>query len=240
MIRLASIAALVACLALASTARAQLTRPSGAPSESDRTEARERYEAGLAHVQAGRWADALTAFSAAYRLSGVGAALFNAATALRALGRNVEARDALDRLLTEHDDLDDSVRVVAAQMRDEVTARIAVLELVGIPGTAGDLAIRLDAAAVADTGARPLEVEADPGYRRLTVESPTEGRFAWEGHLDEGQRLPVEVDLEKESDGIPWWAVAGGGALVAVGVVVLIAVLSTPDDPQVNAEVFVD
>ena len=222
----------------ASTARAQLDRPTTDPSDSDRAQAREVYERGLTHVEAGRWADALEAFSAAYRLSGVGAALFNAATAMRALGRNVEARDALDRLLAEHDDLEETARVVALQMREEVAARIAILELAGIPEGASDLALRVDASPVVDTGARPLEIEVDPGYRRLAVESRTLGRFAWEGDVGEGARVPVEVELEREGEGIPWWVFAGGAVLV-VGAVAVIAVVAAggSSDPEHDVQV---
>jgi len=222
-----------------SHARAQeLAGPSGQPDAGTRERAREIYQTGLDQVEAGRWADALEAFRASYRLSGVGAALFNAATALRALGRNVEARNALERLLAEHDDLEEPVRVVAAQMRDEVSARIAVLELVRLPDTAGNLTVRLDASVVPEPDRRPLEIESDPGLHRVTIESPTEGRFAWEGNVAEGQRIPIEVELEREGGGIPWWVFASGSALIVAGAIVVIAVVAaTPEDPQRDAEV---
>jgi tetratricopeptide (TPR) repeat protein len=224
-------------LSLAGPAHAQLAGPAGEPTESDRAQAREVYERGLEDVAGGRWADALEAFSAAYRLSGVAPALFNAATAMRALGRNVEARDALYRLLAEHDDLDETVRVVAAQMREEVGARIAILELAGIPEGAADLAIRVDAHPVADSGARPLPVEVDPGYRRLAIESRTLGRFAWEGDVAEGARVPLEVELERDDGGIPWWVFAGGAVLV-VGLVAIVAVVASgPDEPAHDVQV---
>ena len=235
-----AVAATVIAIAfsLSGIAHAQLAGPSGVPTESDRAEARVVYERGLEDVEAGRWADALEAFSAAYRLSGVAPALFNAATAMRALGRNVEAREALDRLLAEHDDLDETVRVVATQMREEVAARVAILELAGIPEGAADLAIRVDANPVADTGARPLPVDVDPGYRRLAVESRALGRFAWEGDVAEGAHVPIEVELERDDGGIPWWVFAGGAALVVGAAIVVVAVLASGEnEPEHDVQV---
>lgn len=225
-----------ACVVASAPAHAQLVAPEGEPSADDRAAARSLYQEGLEHVEAERWADALAAFAGAYRRSGVGAALFNAATALRALGRSVEAREALDRLLAVHEDLDASVRLVARQMLGEVTARIATLELVGVPDAVPDLIAHVDARQLRIPDERPFEVAVDPGRRRVTVESPSRGRYVWDGVVAEGARLSLDVELVEPRGGVPWWVLVGGAALIVGGALAVALVLSRPDEPPHDAQ----
>src|SRR5262249_33702379 len=128
----------LSALLTASTAVAaphRIPGPTSKPSDASIEEARARFSAGNRAVDAGRWADALADFERAYALSGVPAALFNAATTLRALGRHVEARDAFDQLLDAHPDLDPTERDRARAMRSEEQARVATLSLVGLPAS---------------------------------------------------------------------------------------------------------
>src|SRR5690349_16572585 len=92
-------------------------------------EAREAYEAGLAAMDNGRWADALAAFRRSYEIFPAAPALFNQGVVLRSLGRLREARDTFARLLDQHPDLSDEARAAANEMGAEVAERIAALEV---------------------------------------------------------------------------------------------------------------
>jgi tetratricopeptide (TPR) repeat protein len=173
--------------------------------DADMQEARSLFVAGVAAVDAGRWADAIRSFSRAYELSGRPIALYNVAFALRALGRHVEARDAFERLLRLHGpDLDDTRRRESEGFLREERARVATLQLVGL---SHDLryGVRLDGDGVEDDGDRPLSLEVDPGDHALVVGADGFEDFLWEGDVGDGQRLEVRVTLEA----IP--VVSGGG-----------------------------
>lgn len=194
--------ALPAALGLAlfgSTAEAQqryaLDRPNGEPTQAALQEARALFVTGSSAVEAGRWADALQSFERSYELSGVSAALYNAATALRSLGRHRDARDAFLQLLSAHPDLDANMRREAEARRAEEAARVAVLSLAGLP-VDGELQVRFDNVAVPDNGERPLEVEADSGPHALRVDLPRHRPWLWEGRLRDGQYTTLDVNLE--------------------------------------------
>ena len=177
-------------------ARGRVVFP-GPTSEPDRdalTEARDLFVRGTADAQAERWADALTAFSEAYRISGIAAALYNAATTLRSIGRYVDARDAFDQLLREHPDLSEDMSASARDLRQELVARVAILELRDLPEVTATL--RLDGALRDDDGSRPLEVEVDAGSHALQIEVPEFLPFLWEGNVRDGERREIRVVLD--------------------------------------------
>jgi tetratricopeptide (TPR) repeat protein len=157
-------------------------------------EARALFQAGEAAVEAGRWADAVDSFRRAYELSNVPAALFNLGYALRALGRHREARDAFAELLREHPRFDRELREEARRYEAEAEARIAMVQLQGL---AADIrhVLRFDGRPIADDGARPISLEADPGAHTLTVRLEGRTPFVWEGDLGPGQRLAIDVEL---------------------------------------------
>lgn len=163
-------------------------------SDADREEARALFAAGQAAVDAGRWPDALAAFERAYELTDVPSALFNAAFALRALGRFGEAERAFSELLTLEGTRDD-MRAEAEGYLAEVRARLASVRLLGLPEPEPELVVRLDALEVPDDGTRPFEVHADPGHHVLDVSRAGYDRFEWTGELTNGETRTLAVDL---------------------------------------------
>jgi hypothetical protein len=202
--------------------------PSAAAQAGGREEAVEAFDEGTRLADEGRWADALPLFRRAYELTGVPTALFNVGFALRALGRYVESRAAFDELLTLR--LDDADREEASSLRAEVAGRIATVELEGLEAPEGTYEVRLDGIVMEDDGARPLEVESDPGTHRVEVRRAGREPFDWSGTLGEGQVRTLTVSLPElpgaGGPGIvaePWlWIVVGvvvlGGA-ITIGVV---------------------
>lgn len=230
MLRLWASSVALGLLLLGSTAHAQrrysLSRPSGEPTQAALQQARALFLTGSSAVEAGRWADALESFERSYELSGVSAALYNAATALRSLGRHRDARDAFLQLLSAHPDLDANMRREAEARRAEEAARVAVLSLAGLP-TDGELSVRFDNVAVPDDGARPLEIEADAGPHALRVDLPRHRPWLWEGRLRDGQystldvRLelaPVEVETQSVFESPVFWIITGAVVLAGAAV----------------------
>jgi len=164
---------------------------------SDREQARALFAAGQAAVDAGRWTDALDAFRRAYELTHAPSALYNAAFALRALGRYEESERAFVELLSLPT-LRQPMRVEATGYLTEVRARIAHLQLDGLPDDA-ITTIHLDAEGVADEGERPLVLTTDPGHHALDVSLPGHARFEWVGDLADGQSLHIAVSLPLET-----------------------------------------
>jgi len=169
-------------------------------SDADREEARALFAAGQAAVDAGRWPDALAAFERAYELTNVPSALFNAAFALRALGRFREAELAFSELLTLEGTRDD-MRAESEGYLAEVRARLATVRLLGLPDAEGELVVRLDATPVPDPGVRPLEFRADPGHHVVDVSRPGYDRFEWTGELTNGEARTLAVELFPSSAG---------------------------------------
>jgi tetratricopeptide (TPR) repeat protein len=201
-------------------------------------EAQDEFVAGLRAAEALEWDRALASFERSYALAPTAAALFNAATALRALGRHVDARDALARLLREHP-VEPDVRVAAEQMLEEENARIATLVLRGLP--ADRVSVRLDGARRDDAGERPLALDADAGDRGLAIEHAGHDPFFWNGALAEGERREVSVALvpargaEAEWYERPWvWLAAGGVVIAGAIVLVLLATSGGQLEPRTD------
>lgn len=178
-----------------------------------REEARREFVEGTQAAAEGRWADSLSRFQHAYLLSGVPVALFNAAMALRALGRHREARDAFDRLREGHPESDAAAE--ALPLRNEVAARIALIELVGLEAAA-QYNIRLDGQPVQPDIAPTTTLESDPGDRAVVVEREGFENWAWEGRLRDGERLNLTVTMEplpEEGGGVlrspAFWIITG-------------------------------
>lgn len=173
-------------MAVCHTSSVASAQPAG-----DVREARARFLAGAAAVEAGRWADAVENFERSYELSGAPSALYNLALALRALGRYVAARDRFDDLLRV-DDVGGEIRQSARDLRAEVARRIATVHVEGLPRR-GEVDVRLDGRPVTDPGTRPLEVATDPGDHTLVAEREAHQPFVWEGRLDDGQQEYLQV-----------------------------------------------
>lgn len=165
-------------------------------------EARALFVAGNAAVESGRWADAAANFERSYELSKVPSALYNAAVALRTLGKYRKARDAFALLLAEHgSSLNKGTKRKVDEALEEIRARIATLHILGL--AAEPHRITLDTELVPDPGDRPLSIDADPGVHTLLVEREAYRLFRWNGELKEGEALSVRtvwVPLQEKLD----------------------------------------
>lgn len=182
------------CVSLLATTPAEAQQECN-PTDTDIQEAQALFVAGGAAIEAGRWSDAIDNFSRAYALTCAPSALYNYAVALRALGRHREARDAFDRLLTDHPQVAGETRANAENYRREEAARVAVLELAGIDPDV-EPEVSLDGRAVADVTARPITLETDAGDHSIVARIPEHQPFVWEGELTDGQRELVNVVFE--------------------------------------------
>jgi hypothetical protein len=169
------------------------TEPGPTLSDADRAQARALFQAGSAAVDAGRWADAVESFRAAYDLTHAPSALFNTGFALRALGRYREATAAFTEL-QGLSNVADGMRTQAQELLAEVRGRIAHVRLTGLE-SATRYGVRLDGTGVEDDGTRPLELEADPGTRAVDISLPGHELFTWSGVLADGASLDVPVAL---------------------------------------------
>jgi hypothetical protein len=198
--------------------------PLAEPSTAAVQEAKALYIAGNRAVEQGRWSDALTNFEKSYSLSGVPAALYNVATTLRAIGRHVESRDAFTQLLAKHPTLDPDIKAQAEKLLAEEKAKVATASLDGVPNKAR---IYVDGHEVTDDGARPLNLEVDPGKHSLRVEDPRSKPFTWDGAFSDGEKKTISVKLVAADVPKPVAAEKSGGVLSspwfwgAIGVVVI-------------------
>ena len=192
--------------------------------DDDREQARAEFVAGSEAATAGRWADSLEHFQRAYLMSGVPTALYNAAMALRALGRHREARDAFQRVVDSHGD--SPAAEPSREKAEEEAARVAVLTLAGLDPDA-DYDIRVNGREQETSRGSELEIETDPGQTGLQASREGYEAWTWEGRLSDGERqtLQVEmVEIEVETTSVfkspIFWIIAGAvvvGAGVGVG-----------------------
>ncbi|MBO6934238.1 MAG: tetratricopeptide repeat protein [Deltaproteobacteria bacterium] len=206
---------------VASAQRMVVSAPEGEPTPDDLSTARERFAAGTEAAEHGRWSDALGAFREAYQLSGISAALYNVGTTYRSLGRHVEARDTFEQLLREHPELSDDMKSTVEGLRNEVAARVAALELRGVPAD-GSFELRLDGRSTALPSERPVRLETEGGRHTVRLSEPRYEPFVWEGAVAEGDTRVVEVELVAipEEGGAP-----PPSGMSTVGKVILISVI---------------
>jgi tetratricopeptide (TPR) repeat protein len=189
--------------------------------DEDREQARAEFVAGSEAATGGRWADSLEHFQRAYLMSGVPTALFNAAMALRALGRHREARDAFRRVVDVHGD--SPAAEPSREKAVEEAARVAVLTLAGLDAEA-DYEIRINGRTHESSRGVELEIEADPGPNGVQASRDGYESWTWEGRLEDGARqtLQVEmVEIEVETTSVfksPVFWVIAGVVLVGAGV----------------------
>lgn len=157
------------------------------------TEARALFMAGDAAAGSERWADAYENFARSYELSGNPIAQFNAAFALRSLGRYREARDGLDKLLREQgESVPDAFRERVEAMRAEVAARLGEVRVQGLTESER-YDFRVDGRTYADSGERPLVLDVDSGEHYLVVTAAGGRVFEWSGVVRSGQSADVLV-----------------------------------------------
>lgn len=161
--------ALAATHAAPSVASAQ----QAAPTDAQRQRARELYGQGQSHFDAGRFAEAETAFEGAYREVPNPVVLLGVASAQERLGNNLDAARTLRRYLRERPDAPD---------RATIEQRIAQLDPEGAtaqeaaPAAQGTIRIACtpEGAAIAidgeDTGrTAPAEIEVPAGEHTVTL-----------------------------------------------------------------------
>jgi hypothetical protein len=215
---------LTALAASASAQRVVVPAPLAEPSPDDLSTARERFAAGTQAAESGRWSDALDAFRQAYELSGISAALYNVGTTYRSLGSYVDARDTFAQLLREHPELSDDMTASVTELRDEVAARVAALELRGVP-LEGELNLRFDGRQTEVPGERPVRLETEGGRHTVRLTQPRHQPFLWEGSVAEGDTAVVQVELiPVESDAAPSEGMSTAGKAILITVIGLVVV----------------
>lgn len=206
--------------------------------------ARQHFADGSLSIQEGRWADAIRHFREAYRLTGVSVALYNVAIALRALGRHKEARDAFSELLEEHaSTMERERRKEVRELLAEEEARLAVLNLRGLDPKVTH-SVRLDGGDVADDGSRPLPIIMNPGKHAVVAERDDFHPFIWEGKLNDGQTLNLDVKFRpKDSGGTiltspVFWVVTGAVAVVGAAIITAVILQNNAQlDPESDRSV---
>src|SRR5580704_14631688 len=124
-IALAVVASLLVGLVPASVLAQPAPPPPPPATEATKAEARDRFDRGLKLFNDGENAGALAEFKRAYELIPNTLVLYNIGLVSAAMGRPVEAVDALDRALADAGALSAERIARARQTRDEQAARIA-------------------------------------------------------------------------------------------------------------------
>jgi hypothetical protein len=175
-------------LAIASAARfARADEPA------EKAEARERFKAGLGHVQQGDLAAAIADFESAYRVSPNFAVLYNLGQAYAAVGRAADAVRTLERFLTEGGDQ------VAPERRSFVRASIererAKLCRLEIEVAPPEAEVFLDGRRLKDNASGTLEL--DPGEHLVVAE--LDGYQPQLSHVElaSGESSRVSLNLER-------------------------------------------
>jgi hypothetical protein len=104
-----------------------------------------------------------------------GDAAFNLGIAYQSLGRHREARDIFAEWLGSY----------AAASDDETRSQVAQL-FAQESGRVGR---------VTEVRSNPQTVEVDPGTQAVTVSAPGHTTFTWDGRVDDGARVSVDVTL---------------------------------------------
>jgi hypothetical protein len=177
----------------------------------------------------------------------VPSALFNVATTLRALGRHVDARDTLTRLLRDHE-LDAETQAEAARLLREESTRVARLRVGGLP-TIDRLELRLDGRLTPLGTARPLELFVDPGTHVVEASAPAHTAARWEGTLTDGAvedvtLTPTPLAIPRPTPAAPPAPRASGGSSAWIWITLAVVVVAgagvgvglyLQDDAQLDA-----
>jgi hypothetical protein len=154
----------------------------GAPDDPRVTEARQRYQDGLAHVQQSEWAEALDDFERSAALRPHAVTSYNEGASLRALGRYLRARAAFREAKRRNDA---SPGELPAQLVKEADAFLA--EIASLLGRL-DISLAPRDARIAVDGA-PVAVEpGEPGHAVAGL------RPGGKGETAPAARFTVEVD----------------------------------------------
>lgn len=243
MLRAPAVALALACVfAAPGLIRAQgaAAQPNEAqPSEADVNQAKELFIEGSAAAERGDWEPALRAFERSYALAPRESSLLNCAVMLKELGRFVESRETLRRLLRDHEFAGDKapLRARANGLLAELDAKVGVLDLRGLERDVTHK-IEVGGVAVQDDGQRPLKIEQDPSdlvTLRVTHPDDDGSAFRWQGPVREGEQIPIDVEFPESAGGSsifssPWFWVATGVVVAAGAAVGLFFILDANAD----------
>ncbi|MGE0784143.1 MAG: tol-pal system YbgF family protein [Sandaracinaceae bacterium] len=226
--------ALVACLAHAAVARAQLPDPPRSPTDDEVARGRAAFVSGMAAAREREWELASERFLESYALSGSPVALFNAGTSLSSLGRHREATEALLRVVNEPS-FDQAARDAITTALEEAGRHVAILSLHGVP--VDEVSVRLDGRPLRRGGDAVLTMVLDPGHHVVVLEDEAR-RWEWRGDLAAGERvdrnavLHATRDEHDDEDDSTVWIVLG--VLAGLGVGALIAGLAVDAAVQLD------
>lgn len=184
-----SLALCAAALTRAHTASAQTAPP---PSPAVLAEARTLFDQGITAADAGRYADAVTAFERSQSLRSSPVVLHNLAMAYRGVGRLQDAVSAFERYLQNPGPRATPANIAEMQRNLEaVRAEIPQLRFAVQPASA---TVQLDGRVIAD---RAVPLSLDPGRHVVEVNADDHRSFRVEFDLQRAERRLVEATLEQ-------------------------------------------
>jgi hypothetical protein len=192
------------------------------PSDADRVAARQLMDAGRAKERAGDKAGALAAYLAADRIMGVPTTGLSVAQAALDLGKLVEARDVLLRVVRHPPSATEPLpfakaRLEARDLAAELDRRIPSLSLVVTGATPGVLVtVTIDGTEV-PREALPFPRAVNPGKRQVVAAAPEHRTVRKVVTVIEGEQAKVELALEPGEDDESGLSLDGTSPLVWVG-----------------------
>jgi len=163
-----------------------------ATNEAARVAARAKVQEGARVFERGQMADALARFDEAYALFPSALIQYNRAQALRGMGRNIEAADALEQFLAEAPAAGRDKRAEAQQDLAELRRKLGSIRIAC--AVAGAMVV-LDGREIGETPlAKPVRV--DVGKRDLTVRKAGRQTFHASVDVTPQSEQKVEVALE--------------------------------------------
>jgi hypothetical protein len=173
---------------IASATSPVAAEPQSAPSP----EAKQRFERGIDLFRQGDYGGALGEFRRAYELSPYSVVLYNLGLTYAALGRPVEAADAMKGVLDEPGSLSGERLAKAREVMDEQSARIASLS---ISANVDGARIEVDGVERGTTPlAKPIRVKSGP--HRITLIKSGYAPSRHEIDAPSGKVTSLEAELE--------------------------------------------
>jgi tetratricopeptide (TPR) repeat protein len=194
--------------------------------------ARALFEEGIALSDEGKWPDALAAFEKSDELVPSPSARFNIGATLRALGRYVEAKQTLQRILDEEQSfkppLKPALRKDIQKLLAEVSEKVVVIQVRTSPAAAD---LQVDG-----SPAKPLpdgRLELDPGKHVFVLsakghDTTTVAKTLSKGDTELAITAPKVKPVEEATPIYKkgwFWATAGGAVVASVTVIVLVVAL---------------
>jgi len=189
------------------------------------------FEQGVALSDEGKWTDSLAAFQQSDALVASPTVRYNIAMTLRALGRYVEARSELQRILGSRP-LKPALKKDAEALLAEVRAKIVTVSLTVSPA---DADIQMDGSPITPSPGGQLDV--DPGKHVFVVSARNhDTTTVTQALATSGEALVLTAPLTavREVRPTPFyarpWFLATAGVVVASGATVAIIFAARPRD----------